>query len=249
MRRPLIAGNWKMFHGPADTKRFFTQFLSKFTQIVERDIAIFPPFVSLQSALCETSGSPVRIGAQNMHWENSGAFTGEISPLMLKELGVAYVLVGHSERRELFREIDADLNKKVHAALNHNIIPVLCIGEVASERQGGLTYRKLESQLHVDLAGLTPQHMKNVVIAYEPVWAIGTGLTATPQIAQEAHCFIRQELARMFNESVATETRILYGGSVKPNNSGELVIQPDIDGLLVGGASLDPESFYKICIY
>ena len=246
-RKPIIAANWKMNMTPSETASFLEPFLSTFSQEVAVDIVIAPPFTSLaKAAETVTSNPAVSLAAQNMSHEASGAFTGEVSAAMLKEVPVEYVILGHSERRSLYGEDDAVINKKVHATLAAGFEPILCIGESLEERDGGQLETVLSAQLEGSLADVSADQMANVVIAYEPVWAIGTGRTATPEQAQETQAFVRSVLEKLFGSEVAAATRIQYGGSVKPGNAQELIGQPDIDGFLVGGASLDPNSFAEI---
>lgn len=244
MRKNLIAGNWKMFHTPAETTIFFTEFL-KLSLNPERDVAFFPPFISLQSALA-AAGTKLIIGAQNLHWADSGAYTGEVSAPMLKSIGCTHVLIGHSERRTLFHETDTEINQKVLAALKAELTPVLCIGETLTEREAGRTFTVLKSQIEAALLGVWKTQLPKIVLAYEPVWAIGTGKTATPEMAQEAHNFIRWFIDRLYGTGASLDQIILYGGSVKPDSAPALLKQPDIDGFLVGGASLKPDVFAKI---
>ena len=212
--------------------------------VSDRDILVCPPFTSLFAVFKEIEGSNILLGGQNMFYEERGAFTGEISPLMLKDVGCSYVILGHSERRHIFGEDDELINKKVVSAVKHGLIPILCVGELLEERERGETEKVVERQLRKGLAGLTSSD--DFVVAYEPVWAIGTGRTATPEQAQEVHEFIRGVLSELFGREKADEVRILYGGSVKPENAKGLISMPDIDGALVGGASLNAESFSKI---
>ncbi len=247
MRKKIIAANWKMNMTLGETAAFFEKFLRELGDDRKVEVVIVPPF----TALAKTNEllrdvQNVKLGAQNMHWEKPGAFTGEISAEMLRELLVNYVVLGHSERRTLFGETDEIVNKKVRAALNNALRPIVCIGETLAERDGGKVEEVLARQVKGSLAGLTADQMEETVIAYEPVWAIGTGRTATPQQAQEAHAFIRDQIAKLFSPEVAAKVRIQYGGSVKPNNAAELMGQADIDGALVGGASLDPRGFAEI---
>jgi triosephosphate isomerase (TIM) len=247
MRKKIIAANWKMNMTLGETAAFFEKFLRELGDDRRVEVVIVPPFTALAKAneiLRDVQN--VKLGAQNMHWEKPGAFTGEISAEMLRELLVNYVVLGHSERRTLFGETDAIVNKKVHAALNNALRPIVCIGETLAERDAGRVEEVLETQASGSLAGLTGEQMEETVIAYEPVWAIGTGRTASPQQAQEAHAFIRGQISTLFGPEVAAKVRIQYGGSVKPNNAGELMSQADIDGALVGGASLDPRGFAEI---
>ncbi|MCB1232352.1 MAG: triose-phosphate isomerase [Verrucomicrobiae bacterium] len=246
-RTPIIAANWKMNQTPSETEQFLQTFVGYFDGKTSVDIVIAPPFVSMPKAAEYISASEaIDLSAQNMSPEPSGAFTGEISATMLKELGSTYVILGHSERRTLFGEDDAFINRKVRAASEAGIKPILCIGETLEERDAGKIEEVLKTQLDGSLADVSGEQMADIVIAYEPVWAIGTGRTATPEQAQEAHAFVRSVLVEKFGEEVASGIRIQYGGSAKPDNAGELISQPDIDGFLVGGASLKPDSFYEI---
>ncbi len=246
-RKNIIAANWKMNMAPSETAGFLDAFLASFPEPTSVEIVLAPPFVSLAKAAERLSGQgAVGLAAQNMSHEASGAFTGETSAAMLKEVGCGYVILGHSERRSLYGEDDAVINKKLHAALAAGFVPILCIGESLEERDGGQLESVLSQQLEGSLAGVSGVQMPGIVIAYEPVWAIGTGRTATPEQAQETQAFVRSVLARIFGAEVASAVRIQYGGSVKPGNAGELIAQPDIDGFLVGGASLDPASFAEI---
>lgn len=248
MRSIVIAGNWKMNMGPKETASFFEQLDDAAQKDINGvDAVVCPPFVSLASAFsARKSGSAVKIGAQNVHFEDNGAFTGEISTTMLNELGCDFVILGHSERREYFGEDDAVVNKKVKKALADGITPIVCVGEVLAERKEGRHFDVVKQQTAGSLAGLSPSEAKQIIIAYEPVWAIGTGETASPEQAQEMHAFIRQQLAGLFHDDIAEAVRILYGGSMKPGNAGELLQQPDVDGGLVGGASLKPSDFSEL---
>ena len=246
-RKNIIAANWKMNMTPSETAAFLDPFLKTFPEATSVDIVIAPPFVSLAKASETITSNPaVALSAQNMSHEASGAFTGETSAAMLKEVGCDYVILGHSERRSLYGEDDMVINKKVHATLAAGLKPILCIGESLEERYGGQLEFVLSQQLEGSLAGISAGQMAEIVIAYEPVWAIGTGRTASPEQAQETQAFVRSVLATLFGSDVAGATRIQYGGSVKPGNAAELIGQPDIDGFLVGGASLDPTSFAEI---
>jgi triosephosphate isomerase len=211
------------------------------------DIALIPPFTALTTVTNAIAGSPIRLGAQDLHWEEKGAFTGEISPGMLKDVGCTYVLVAHSERRQLFGESDRSANRKVLAALAHDLMPVLCVGESDAERDRGVTFVVVDRQVKEGLKDVAPSQAENLVVAYEPIWAIGTGRTASPAQAEEVHQSIRGQLAKLFGSPAAAKVRILYGGSVKPDNVGDLMAEADIDGALVGGASLDASSFTRIC--
>ncbi len=246
-RKSIIAANWKMNMTPSETAAFLDPFLKSFAEPTPVEIVVAPPFVSLaKAAELLASQSAVGLSAQNMSHEASGAFTGETSAAMLKEIGCQYVILGHSERRSLYDEDDAVINQKVLAALAAGFVPILCIGESLEERDGGQLEFVLSQQLEGSLAGIEASQMPGIVIAYEPVWAIGTGRTATPEQAQETQAYVRSVLERLFGRDVAEAVRIQYGGSVKPGNAGELIAQPDIDGFLVGGASLDPTSFAEI---
>jgi triosephosphate isomerase (TIM) len=247
MRRKIIAANWKMNMTLNEADGFLETFLLELGDENRVDIVLVPPFTGLwhvSKSLDKVQN--VKLGAQNMHWEKPGAFTGEISAPMLRELFVRYVVLGHSERRTLFGETDAIVNKKTVAALAASLTPIVCIGETLAERDAGQVEKVLDTQLRGSLAGLTAKYLDDVVLAYEPVWAIGTGRTATPAQAQEAHAFIRTVLASISDKATAAKIRIQYGGSVKPANTAELMAQKDIDGALVGGASLDPRAFAEI---
>jgi len=242
MNRPMLAGNWKMFKTISEAEAFATAFKAAVEGVVDRDILICPPALQLDRLNQVLAGSNVSLGGQNLYWEDQGAFTGEISAPMLKSAGAAYVLIGHSERRQYFGETNATVNRRVQAALKHGLIPVVCVGETLEQREAGQTMSLIEAQVREGLAGVSA----DVLIAYEPVWAIGTGKTATPAMAQEVHAGIKQVLTDMWGADKAARTRILYGGSVKPENIDELMREPDIEGVLVGGASLDVESFARI---
>jgi triosephosphate isomerase (TIM) len=248
-RKPLIAANWKMYKIPAQAQEFFKNFLPLVANHDRDEIVVCPSFTSISVVIAAATGSGVAIGAQNMHFADEGAYTGETSPLMLKAIGSTHVILGHSERRQYFGETDELINKKLKAALHHQLVPIVCVGEVLAEREAGKTEEVLLRQTRGVLAGIPPAEADPIVIAYEPVWAIGTGKTATPQIASEAHAVIRNEVARLLGREMADNLRILYGGSVKPDNAAALMNEPDIDGALVGGASLDPQSFAKIVNY
>ena len=242
MRKPIIAGNWKMFKTRDEALRFIYAVNNEVPSLEEVDSVICAPFTVLR-CLVKRQGENLRIGAQNMHFEESGAFTGEIAPDMLTSLGVTYVIIGHSERRAMFNETDETVNKKLHAAFNHDLVPILCVGEYLEDRESGQTEAVIEKQIVKDLEGLTPEQVKELVIAYEPIWAIGTGKTATSEVANETCGYIRKLVAKLYSEEVAEAIRIQYGGSVKTNNIDELMAQSDIDGALIGGASLDSENF------
>ena len=244
-RRPLMAGNWKMYKTRAETKAFCEAFVPQVAGVDDRDVLICPPSVCLETALAATAGSAVAVAAQTMHYAAEGAFTGELAPGMLTELGVSSVILGHSERRQYYAENDTDLARKVRAALDAGLRPVLCCGEMLNEREAGETESKVGAQLDADLAEVDAAELAAVAIAYEPIWAIGTGKTATPEMAQETVGFVRRRVRERFGDA-ADGVRILYGGSVKAATIDELMAQPDIDGVLVGGASLDPQEFARI---
>ncbi len=243
-RKTFIAGNWKMNKTAAETKALAEALKESLAQFGDSvTMAVCPVFTSLATAVEVLKGSNVKVGAQNIHWADNGAFTGEISGAMLKEIGVEYVIIGHSERRQYFGETDETVNKRIKAALKYELKPIVCIGETLAEREGGKTNDVLDVQLKGGLADLSAADMANITIAYEPVWAIGTGKTATPEMAQETHAFIRKTLAGMFGEEVAENTVIQYGGSMKAENAAALTAQKDIDGGLIGGAALKADSF------
>jgi triosephosphate isomerase len=246
LRRPVIAGNWKMFKTREETRAFFEAFKPLVASSGHCDIVVAPPFTALATAAEAARGTPIGIGAQNSHWEREGAFTGEISMRMLVEAGCRYVIVGHSERRQFFGETDEWVHRKVKAALEANLTPIVCVGESLGEREGNLTHAVLKRQFEGGLAALTGVDFSRILLAYEPVWAIGTGRTATPEIAADAHRYLRELAATRFTLDRASALRILYGGSVKPDNIRGLMAQVEIDGALVGGASLDPQSFAAI---
>jgi len=247
MRKKIIAANWKMNMTQGESEAFLSTFLREIGDFDEVEIVIVPPFTAIPKVSELLSLTQViKVGAQNMHWERNGAFTGEISPAMLRELFVRYVVLGHSERRAMFGETDEIVNRKVRAAHVEQLRPILCIGETLAQREKGQVEKVLATQLRGSLAEVEAKELLETVIAYEPVWAIGTGKTATSVEAQEAHAFIRQTLGEMSDDATAEKVRIQYGGSVKPDNARELLAQPDIDGALVGGASLDPRSFAQI---
>ena len=248
-RKPVIAGNWKMYKTVPETEAFFAALAPQVASIKHCDMVIAPPFTALRRAAELGEKIGVAISAQDVYWEKEGAWTGAISPVMIRDAGCRYTLIGHSERRQFFRETDQGVNKKIRAALGAGLQAIVCIGETLAEREAGQTEAVLERQLVQGLAGLTEADFSPIIIAYEPVWAIGTGRTATPEIAQQAHGFIRLRLTQTVSPAVAGRTRILYGGSVKPDNIGGLMAQPDIDGALVGGASLVAHSFAAIVHY
>jgi len=245
-RLPFIAGNWKMNKTAGEAVVLVRQLKATLSGVKEVEVAVAPPFTALQAVQKELEGSSIRLAAQNLFWEEKGAYTGEISPLMLKELGCRYVIIGHSERRQLFGETDETVNKRMKATLHQGLDPIFCIGETLKEREEERAFAVIGDQLQGGLRGITEEEMDRVVIAYEPVWAIGTGKTATPQQAEEVHAFIRQRLSDLFSNGIAEKIRIQYGGSVTPDNVKALMSQKDIDGALVGGASLKPDTFSKI---
>jgi triosephosphate isomerase len=247
MRKKIVAANWKMNVTQAESERFIESLLIDLGDISDVEVVIIPPFTTLAKVTeCLAKAQNIKVGAQNMHWEKSGAFTGEISASLLRDLFVRYVVLGHSERRSLFGETDEIVNRKAHAAIEAILRPIVCVGETLEQREGGKVEKVLSKQLRGSLAGLGAKELLEMVIAYEPVWAIGTGRNATPAQAQEAHAFIRKTLGKLSDESTADKIRIQYGGSVKPENARELMSQADIDGALVGGASLDSRSFAEI---
>ena len=249
MRQPVIAGNWKMYKTPRESLAFLTTLLPQVKDHTRDEILLFPTMTSLSTVLDAAAGSNVLTGAQTMHWLNEGPYTGQTSPTMLASIGCTHVLLGHSERRMYSHETDEMVNWKLKAAIAHDLTPVVCVGESQEKRQSGLTEAVLRWQIACGLNGVEAADAEKLIIAYEPVWAIGTGSTATPTQAQQAHKIIREEVAAILGRQRADSTRILYGGSVKPENAAMLMAQPDIDGALIGGASLDPESFIKILNY
>src|SRR5690349_4228902 len=246
MRKKLIAANWKMYKTPDDARAFVQEFKPLIAGHDRDDVAICPPFISIPATLEAISGTQIEVGAQNMHWEKQGAFTGEVSAEMLRCLGCKQVIIGHSERRQYFGETDIGVNRKLRGALADGLKAIVCVGELFEERESGLTENILRRQVGAALREIAGADVDNFCIAYEPVWAIGTGKTATPEIAASAHTFIRAEAGKAIGEDSAQKLRILYGGSVKPDNAHALMSQPEIDGALVGGASLDPKSFVAI---
>ena len=248
MRKPFVAGNWKMNTDSHSSVKLAEDVVSGCADVagIKVDVAVCPPFVYLQAVGRALSSSRIALGSQDVYFEQKGAFTGEISAAMLKDTGCAYALCGHSERRHVIGETDELINKKVHAAILGGLLPILCVGELIDERKANKTTDVVTRQMKKGLAGISEEKMAAVTIAYEPVWAIGTGLTATPQQAQEVHALIRKLLAEIYNRKIAGEIRIQYGGSVKSDNAGELMGQEDVDGLLVGGASLKADDFTAI---
>jgi len=247
MRAPIIAGNWKMFKTTAETRAFVKAFRPYIEGVKDREIVLCAPFTNLEALVEELKDGVIVAGAQNAHWEEKGAYTGEISVGMLKDIGVRYVVVGHSERRQYFGETDETVNKRTLAVMAGGLVPISCIGETLQEREANQTFKVLERQIKEGLKNIPSP--ASLVIAYEPVWAIGTGKTATPAQAEEAHHFIRQEFGKLYGGAAADSIRILYGGSVKPDNMAALMKEKDIDGGLVGGASLEVESFAKIVLF
>jgi len=247
MRRFLIAGNWKMNCGPKETKTLLTNFKNRVETIPEAvDVLVCPPPVSLTTAVKTIGEADIDVGAQNVHFEDNGAYTGEISTSMLTEIGCTHVIVGHSERREYFGETDAIVNAKTEKALSADLFPIICVGESLDERKAGKHQTTVKEQVDLALNNIDAHDVQKVIIAYEPLWAIGTGETASPEQAQEMHAMIRENLATLYDEQTADGIRILYGGSMKPYNAEELLEQPDVDGGLIGGASLKADSFADI---
>lgn len=246
MRKKFIAGNWKMNLDRAAAVTLAEAVVKRANEFPNADIAVCPPFVYLDAVAKVLSGTRVALGAQNMYHEAKGAFTGEVSPAMLLDCGCRYVILGHSERRDVFRETDADVNKKLKAALAAGLLPIVCVGEHLAEREAGRTADVIGTQFEGSFTGIPADDMKKTTIAYEPVWAIGTGKVATPQQAEEVHADLRKLIQSRYNTDVASQVRIQYGGSVKPSNSAELMHEPDIDGALVGGASLVADDFLGI---
>lgn len=246
MRKPIIAGNWKMHKTVREAIDFVTSLQKELEGWERTEVVVAPSFTALAPVAERLRGGRIALAAQDVCWEEEGAYTGEISPLMLRDVGCQYVIIGHSERRAYFGESDETVNKKVKAALSHDLNPIICVGESLEERERGDTFGVVEGQVKEDLRGVDAGAARNMVIAYEPVWAIGTGKTASPGQAEEVQSFIRRQLSDMFSPALAEVIRIQYGGSVKPDNIDELMAQPDIDGALVGGASLEVESFARI---
>lgn len=245
MRRPIIAGNWKMNKTISEGVEFVKE-IKHLGDDTDVEVVVCVPFVALESIKKELEDSNVKLGAQNIHWEKSGAYTGEISPLMLKEIGVDYAIIGHSERREYFNETDETVNKKVKTSLSHDINPIMCVGETLEEREDGSAKEKIKTQITKGLEGISEEDMKNIVLAYEPIWAIGTGKTASSEDANEMIAYIRDIIKDKYDEEISEQVRIQYGGSVKPNNVTEIMNEPDIDGALVGGASLKKDDFTEL---
>lgn len=246
MRTPFIAGNWKMYKTIPETVKLLEELVVTVGNSSDVEVAVCPPFTALATVANLIKGSKIRLGAQDLFWEKEGAYTGEISPVMLADLGCHYVIIGHSERREYFGETDETVNRKVQAAFAHGLIPIVCVGETLAQRKAGETDALVKSQTEKGLAGLNPEDAAKLVIAYEPIWAIGTGLSSDGPDANRVIGIIRQTLAGMYGSDVAQQVRIQYGGSVKPNNIKEFMAESEIDGALVGGASLDAASFTSI---
>src|ERR1700722_13299779 len=249
MRKKLIAANWKMYKTPDEARDYFRDFLPLVNVHARDEIVVCPTYLALDVAVHATKGSNVAVGAQNMNWQSEGAYTGEICASMLIAVGVTRVIIGHSERRQYFGETDDTVNLKLKAALEAGLVPIVCVGEVLEEREAGLTDDVLRRQCLRAFNKVSAKKAHNLIVAYEPVWAIGTGKTATPQLAADAHAIIRAEAAESFGQEFADNLRILYGGSVKPDNAPALMAEQEIDGALVGGASLDPKSFAAIVKY
>jgi len=249
VRRPIIAGNWKMNKTITEALELVRSLNMGLKDVKDVDILVCPPFTALHSVSQAIDGSNIKLGAQNLCWEEKGAFTGEVSAWMIKDTHCEYVIIGHSERRNIFKEKNAQINKKIKTALKAGLIAIICVGEKLPERKEGKTFDIVDDHVQGALDGLSADDLKNVIIAYEPVWAIGTGQVATPDQAQEVHKFIREMIANNFGKDVADNLRIQYGGSVKPDNVKSLITQPDIDGALVGGASLKAESFIQLVRY
>ncbi|HET7212202.1 MAG TPA: triose-phosphate isomerase [Terriglobia bacterium] len=249
MRRPVIAGNWKMFKTRGETVAFIEALKGRVAKVQHCDVVVAPPFTALADAAQAAKGSKIGIAAQNVHWDSEGAHTGDVAPGMLLDAGCSHVIIGHSERRHDHGETDEQVNRKLKAALAAGLTPIVCVGETLEERDADETHQVLERQFQGGFAGLTPSDFSRIIMAYEPVWAIGTGRTATPEQAQESHAYLRELAREQFGEEQAQGVRILYGGSVKPQNIKGLMAQQDLDGALVGGASLKVDSFVAIIDY
>lgn len=246
MRKPIIAGNWKLNKAPSEAIQLIVELKRELMDVSGVDVVVCPTFLALSDVIDELVDHDIAVGAQNVYWADSGAFTGEVSAPMLKSVGVKYVIIGHSERRQFFGETNETVAKRIRAALNHQLTPIVCVGENLAERESNKTFDVIKNHVTGSLAGLSADEVKKLVLAYEPVWAIGTGKTATPEQAQEVHEYIRQLLGKVYNVDVAASVRIQYGGSVTPDNIASLIAQGDIDGALVGGASLKAPSFAAI---
>jgi triosephosphate isomerase len=245
-KKPFIAGNWKMHKTISEAVEIVNALKKASAELTEAELVVIPPFTALNELKKTIEGSSIQLGAQNMFWEEKGAFTGELSASMLKDAGCRYAVIGHSERRQHFGETNETVNKKIKTALSHALVPIMCIGESLDEREKGKTIEKVEDQMNDGLEGLGKNEIGRLIIAYEPIWAIGTGLTATPSQAEEIHIFIREKLAEKYGNETASCAIILYGGSVKPDNTYELIKENNINGALVGGASLEADSFIQI---
>ena len=245
-RRPLIAGNWKLNKTIKEAVELVTILKRLLADFQDADVVVCPPFTALSEVSELLIESEIKLGAQDLYWEEKGAFTGEVSGTLLKEAGASFVIIGHSERRQFFHETHETVHKKTQAALKSGLVPIVCVGETLKEREANKTFEVIEAQIKGALTGLSREAMEGLVVAYEPVWAIGTGKVATPSQAEEVHAFIRTQIRKAFGEDVAEGLRLLYGGSVKPDNTAELMREPDIDGALVGGASLEAQSFAGI---
>jgi triosephosphate isomerase len=248
-RTPLIAGNWKMYKTVPEAVEAASRIAGLVGNVMKPEVMIAPPFTALAPVSKAIEGSPVCLGAQDLFWEREGAYTGKISGPMLRSAGCRYVIIGHSEQRQLFGETDETVNRKIRAAFDSDLIPVFCLGETEMQRDAGETFSVLDKQVQNGLDGFSPKQLATMVVAYEPVWAIGTGKSASREQAQEAHAHIRGRLKKSFGDDLARSVRVLYGGSVKPDNIAGLMAMPDVDGALVGGASLDPETFSRIVHY
>lgn len=246
LKKPVIAGNWKMYKTIAEARELAMAVARDFSGASQASLILIPPFTAIQEVKKTVSGTEIKVGAQDVFWEEKGAFTGEISPLQLREAGCDFVVVGHSERRQYFGETDETVRKKTLAALTHDLTPIVCIGETLEERESGQTLSRIQSQLESSVFSLDQANFSPVILAYEPIWAIGTGRNATPEQAQEVHSYIRSLIASRYGKTLADYAIILYGGSVKPNNAFSLSVEKDVDGFLVGGASLEAESFLAI---
>ena len=246
MRTPVIAGNWKLFNTIGEALGLVRGLKPLVAGVSDVEIIVAPVFTAISSVSAEVQGTNIKVAAQDVYWEETGAFTGEVAPAMLKDAGCTYVIIGHSERRQFFGETDETVNKKIKAVIKAGLIPIMCVGELLQEREAGTTMQVIEKQVKGGLSGLSSNEIAKLIIAYEPVWAIGTGKTATPAQAQEVHASIRSLVAALAGTQIAVNMRILYGGSVKPDNAAELMGQADIDGALVGGASLKADSFAGI---
>ncbi|MCG2725590.1 MAG: triose-phosphate isomerase [Elusimicrobia bacterium] len=248
-RKAMIAGNWKMNLNSKEAEELALALKKGLDVDLKHEVLLAPGFINLSIVKKIIGGLPILLAAQNMSWENKGAFTGEVSPIQLRDIGCTHVIIGHSERRHVFGETDVIVNKKIKAAIKNSLTPILCIGETLDERENQKTYRVLETQLKGAFEDLSEEQVSNIIVAYEPVWAIGTGKTATPDQAQDAHVFVRKELERLYGDDFAQSTRILYGGSVKVENIDQLMAQPDLDGALVGGESLKADKFLRVIHY